>query len=74
MNEIRFRLNIAAHEYEAYYAGIAKNVIVPMQNGQNLQFPASNLRSYFRHDGVHGEFVLRFDENNKLVELVRLED
>jgi len=74
MNEIRFRLNIAAHEYEAYYAGVAKNVIVPMQNGRHLQFPASNLRPYFRHNGVHGEFVLRFDENNKLMELVRVKD
>lgn len=74
MNEVRFRLNIAAHEYEAYYAGRVKNVVVTMKNGCHLQFPASNLRAYSRHDGVHGEFVLRFDDNNKLVDLLRLAD
>jgi len=74
MNEIRFRLNIPAREYEAYYTGEARNVVVTMQNGRRLQFPAANLRSFFQHDGVKGEFVLRFDENNKLVELVRLAD
>lgn len=72
MNEYRFRLAISAEEYLAYYEGAARDVVVTLANGQNLQFPAAALRSVVTHDGVYGEFVLRVNANNKLQGLERV--
>jgi hypothetical protein len=74
MLEYRFRLAIPADKYQAYYAGVARQVVVTLADGQRLQFPADALRSFVRHDGVHGEFRLRVDANNKLQALERIAD
>ena len=72
MTEYRFHLAIPADDYLAYYEGAAQHVLVTLVNGQRLQFPAESLRPFVSHDGVHGEFVLRVDTNNKLQALERV--
>lgn len=72
MTEYRFHLAIPAEEYLAYYEGAAQQVVVTLASGQRLQFPADSLRPFVSHDGVHGEFVLRVDANNKLQALERV--
>ena len=72
MTEYRFRLAITAEKYLAYYAGTARQVVVTLANGQTLQFPADNLRSFVTREGVHGEFVLRVNTQNKLQGLERV--
>jgi hypothetical protein len=74
MTEYRFHLAIPAEDYLAYYEGAAQQVVVTLATGQRLQFPADSLRPFVSHDGVHGEFVLRVDANNKLQALERLAD
>jgi hypothetical protein len=74
MVEYRFRLAIAADQYLAYYGGVARQVVVTLADGQRLQFPADSLRPFVRHDGVHGEFVLRVDAKNKLQAVERIGD
>jgi hypothetical protein len=74
MPEFHFRLAIPAHEYLTHYQGVARNVVVTLASGVNLQFPASALRAHVSHEGVYGQFVLRVDENNKLQALERLGD
>lgn len=49
-------------------------VVITLANGQRLQFPAESLRPFVTHDGVHGEFVLRVDANNKLQTIERVGD
>jgi hypothetical protein len=39
--------------------------------GRRIRFPALALRPFVMHDGVNGVFVLRVDENNKLIDLRR---
>jgi hypothetical protein len=72
MNEYRFRLAISAEDYLAYYQGAVRQVVVTLANGQRLQFPADSLRPFVTREGVHGEFVLRVDAQNKLQGLERV--
>ena len=72
MREFRFRLSIPTTEYLAHYQGAASVVVVTLATGQHLQFPASALRRHVSHSGIHGEFVLRIDDNNKLQALERI--
>ncbi len=65
MNEIRFSLSLSPERYLAYYQGAAQQVSVCAYDGRRLQFPASVLRPFVTHEGVHGEFAIRFDGNNK---------
>lgn len=70
--KVRFTLHIPAHEYQQYYSGSARDVIVTASDGRNIQFPANILRSFVGHDGIHGEFVIEFDDNNKFIAINKL--
>ncbi len=70
--KLYFSLLIPVHEYQAYYSGIVQDVSVVTHNGLRINFPASALRPYISHDGIQGEFVIEFDENNKLITLQKV--
>lgn len=72
MLEVCFVLNISAREVMRYYRGEVNMVAVTAEDGTRVRFHASNLRPYLNHAGVQGRFLLRFDPQNKLVELRRL--
>lgn len=74
VNELRFRLSISADDYLRYYQGSARAVIARSHDGRRVQFPAGSLRRFVTREGVQGEFALRFDGHNKLIELVRTGD
>ncbi len=69
---IRFRLAISADKYLRFYAGQARSVVARSHDGRRVQFPAGALRRFVSRDGVHGEFELRFDDDNKLIDLFRI--
>lgn len=71
-NEIRFYLNLSAEKYLHYYQGAARAVSVRSVDGRRLQFPAEHLRRFVTHDGVQGEFVIRFDDRHRFVGLERV--
>lgn len=71
---IRFRLDISADDYLAYYRGTARDVVVIAEDGRRVKFPAGALQPFILHDGIHGRFELRFDANHKLLGLQRLPD
>lgn len=76
MNEtlqLRFRLDIDAEDYLAYYRGSAREVLVRAEDGRRVRFPASALQPFVTRDGVHGRFELRFDAGHRLLGLQRLE-
>lgn len=72
MTTLRFRLNISAEHYLAYYQGVARQVVATAHDGQRVQFPAERLRPFVTHDGVRGEFALEFDADNRFVALRRI--
>jgi hypothetical protein len=60
-------LHISSTDYQTYYSGAVRNVAATTTNGLKVQFPANILRPFVGHDGIHGEFVIEFDENNKFI-------
>lgn len=71
-DEITFVLRITPDDYLRYYQGTARHVVARGHDGRTVRFPAGLLRRFLAHDGVHGRFRLRFDENNKLLSLDRI--
>lgn len=71
---LRFRLDISADDYLAYYQGAARDVVVRAEDGRRVKFPAGALQTHITRDGIHGRFELRFDANHKLIGLLRLGD
>ncbi len=73
MYEIRFRLDLSAQQFLAFYRGAASEVVTRSVDGRNVRFPANALRPHVTHDGVHGLFALRYNANNKFLALVRID-
>ena len=68
----RFNLQISQQEYLRYYQGAASSVLVFSENGQRLRFPASRLRPFLTHTGIHGRFQMTVDTQNRFVEMKKL--
>ncbi len=72
MKRYEFKLHISAEQYLDYYRGTARHVLARCSTGQNVQFPAGLLQQFVTADGIHGEFALTCDENNRNSRLDRL--
>ncbi|MDQ1362837.1 MAG: hypothetical protein QG652_697 [Pseudomonadota bacterium] len=72
MTEMTFVLHITPEQYQGYYQGAAKNIVVKTDAGQTLKFPANAMQKFIGHDGIHGRFRIMFDQNNKLLGVTRL--
>ena len=67
-----FSLQLDRQEYLRYYAGDVNNVQVRSSQGLIIQFPASALKPYVTYHGIQGNFVIKFDDNNKLIALEKI--
>lgn len=65
-HSIAFRLHLSAEQYKAYYQGQVKFIQVQSNDGRSIRFPASAIQKFLTVDGIHGDFVIQFDANNKL--------
>ena len=72
MRKMRFSLRLSAEEYQRYYQGSAKAVIVTAEDGRTLRFPANALQKFITHAGISGHFEILFDENNKMSGINRI--
>jgi hypothetical protein len=72
MRQARFTLHISADEILRYYRGQAGMVAVIADDGTRLRFPAASLRSFVTREGIHGRFMIRFDEGNRLLGVERI--
>jgi len=70
---VRFSLDISADVYQSYYQGAARAVVVRAFDGRNIQFPASVLQQFVTHNGVQGVFEITFDDDNKFVNIRRMD-
>jgi len=71
-SQFRFFIELSNQEYLNYYAGGATSVQVKTEEGLTIQFPASALKPWITHNGIHGFFMIKFDKNHKLIELIKL--
>ena len=70
---VQFQLSISADDYVTYYQGVTRAVSILGDNGKRIEFPAEHLRQFVTHDGVHGNFELEFDDNNRFVALKKID-
>lgn len=59
-------LHISSSELMRYYRGAAAAVAASDQYGRRIRFPATALRPFVSHEGVHGRFVLDVGDDNRL--------
>jgi len=71
-SKIRFYLDISQAEYLRYYRGNAQSVLVQAEDGRMVRLPAANLRPFVSASGIKGRFEMSLDENNSLLDIVRL--
>lgn len=69
---IRFNIALDADKYLSYYKGNARNIVVRSEDNRSLKFPASAVRKFLTHDGIFGLFEIQFDDNKKLIEIIRI--
>ena len=67
--EHKFSLRISREKYLDYYEGNVASVQTYTDTGLLIQFPASALTPWVTHLGIRGYFVIKFDDNNKLISL-----
>jgi len=69
---INFSISLSAERYLQYYRGHARSVIIRSEDGRRIQLPAVNLRPFVTAEGIVGRFQLTLDENNKLMDIRRV--
>lgn len=72
MRHFEFSLDLPAHQIEKIYQGNARYILVESDEGLTLQLPATNFRDYVADDGIHGRFVVRIDDDNRIKSLRRV--
>ncbi|VAX10380.1 hypothetical protein MNBD_GAMMA26-160 [hydrothermal vent metagenome] len=70
---IRFQINLLQEEYLRYYQGAASAVIVHAEDGRRVQIPANSLRPFVGQQGIQGRFEIMLDQNNKLIDITKLD-
>ena len=70
---ISFSISLSAERYLQYYRGHARAVIVRSEDGRRIQLPAASLRPFVTAEGIVGRFELTLDENNKLIDIRRVD-
>jgi len=72
LNEVRLQLHIPPERLLVWYRGAAAEVQATASDGRRVRFPARVLQPFVTRDGVHGAFVLRFDDQSRFVDIRRL--
>jgi len=72
MRSMNFSLSISQQQYQQYYSGKIKFVVVTADDGRRVKFPADILQKLVTREGVHGRFRIDFDEQHKFKRIVRL--
>lgn len=68
-----FYLDLGHDDVLAYYQGHYQVISALTTEGLRIEFPASAIKPYVSHDGIHGLFAIEFDDNHKLVGVQRVE-
>jgi hypothetical protein len=72
--EYTVSLAISADAYQRMYSGQARDILARDSQGRKIRFPAVSLRPFVTHEGINGVFIIRVDDNNKLVDVRRKQD
>jgi hypothetical protein len=65
-------LDLSPDALKHVYRGDAREVVARSRDGRIVRFPASILKPYVEHDGVHGSFRIFFDGGHRFQRIDRL--
>lgn len=68
-----FSLKISKQSYLQYYQGSANSIVVKDVSGKIIRFPASMVREFVTHNGIHGIFCIKYDENHKFISIEQID-
>jgi hypothetical protein len=71
-SSVQFGIHIPADEYLKYYKGTARAVHAQTIDGRSVQFPANVLQPFVTRDGITGQFVMYFDQDNKFLRIEKV--
>ena len=72
MQSLVVDINLPRDRYLTIYHTYVRQVRAIARDGQSVRFPISVLQPFVTTEGVHGTFLLRFDESNKFKGIERL--
>lgn len=64
-----FSVSMNYTECEEIYLSHVKYLVVTDSKGKRIQMPKENLKKFVTHAGLHGNFAMKIDENNKIVNI-----
>jgi len=70
--QFEFNLSISAEQTERLYQGHARYIMVHSIEGLKLQLPAQNFKKYVSGAGIQGQFRVKIDADNKIINLQKL--
>jgi len=73
MKRYEFQLRITSAQYLGYYRGTVRHIVTRCSTGQTVQFPAALLQKFLTPAGISGRFALTSDDQNKNLDLQRIE-
>ncbi len=73
MSRLIVPLSISKSEYLKWYSGSATTVTANTQQGVSINFPASILKPFITHAGVHGVFAIEFDAENRFLDIQQIQ-
>ncbi len=73
MKNYHFPIHLSQNQFVDYYRGRIQHMVARCADGRTVQFPAALLKRFITPQGIHGNFVLTCDDNNKVIELQRLD-
>lgn len=68
---IELSLHISSERFLNFYRGAAQTILARAKDGRSVSFPCRLVQPYLQHDGIHGEFVLELDANNRCIQMRR---
>lgn len=72
MNYATFSIRLTSDQVLKYYKGLRQTVRVQTDSGVNMSIPYDILLKYVTHGGISGRFQISYDDNGKLIDLVKL--
>ena len=72
MIKYRFSLNISADDWQIFYQGGIRSIVVRAFNGLKLSIPARNFIPYVGFSGIHGTFEITFNAQRKIIHLKKI--
>ncbi|MCF6180308.1 MAG: DUF2835 domain-containing protein [Geopsychrobacter sp.] len=68
----RFCLQLSSAEIGRYYQGVARDICVRAESGEQLRFAARHLRPFLTTSGIRGRFILTTAANHQFKSLKKL--